>query len=232
MLDLGYSLLTWKEDACSILDFGLVDRMMKTVIGITGGTCSGKTTFAQRLIKKIGSEKALVISQDAYYLDASSVPLDEQKRRNYDHPSAFENQLLLEHLDAFKAGRSIPQFTYDYERHTRVVTGKQLMPKAAILVEGIMVLEAKELRKRFDIKVFIDVAADIRLLRKLSRDVRDRGRTLESAMAQYHETVFPMEMRYRETSKLHADIIVPIGGQNEVALGLVAARVKELLGCL
>ena len=202
---------------------------MPVLIGLAGGTGSGKTSFARSIVRRIGKKKAILLSQDAYYFDPSHLPFEERTKINYDHPDSYETSLLLEHLDALKAGQSVPRFTYDYVEHARVDTGKAIKPTPVILLEGIMVLAEEPLRDRFDMKLFIDTDADVRILRRLARDMRDRGRTLESVTKQYLESVRPMHLQFTEPSKRYADLIIPEGAHNDVALDLVVARIQELL---
>ena len=176
----------------------------------------------------MGPDKVVVLSQDAYYADPSPLPLEERAKINYDHPDAYETELLVEHLDALKAGQAVSRLAYDYVEHVRVVTGDNVEPRPVILVEGIMVLVDARLRDRFDVKLFIDTDADIRILRRLARDVQDRGRTIESVTNQYLESVRPMHLDFTEPSKRYADLIVPRGARNEVALDFVTARLAEL----
>ena len=172
----------------------------------------------------------MVLSHDAYYVDPSPLPFEERAKINYDHPDAYETELLVEHLDALKTGKAVSRLAYDYVAHARVVTGENVEPRPVVLVEGIMVLVDARLRERFDIKLFIDTDADIRILRRLARDVQDRGRTIESVTRQYLESVRPMHVDFTEPSKRYADLIVPKGAQNEVALDFVTARIAELAG--
>jgi uridine kinase len=202
---------------------------MSILIGIAGGTSSGKTSFARAIVERIGEGNVVLLSQDAYYVDPSHLPFEERTTINYDHPDAYETRLLLQHLDELKAGRSVPRFAYDYVEHARVDTGELINPTPVILLEGIMVLADEKLRERFDIKLFVDTDADVRLLRRLSRDIRDRGRTLESVSRQYLESVRPMHLQFTDPSKRHADLIVPKGAHNRIALDLVIARIQELL---
>ena len=203
--------------------------MTPILIALAGGTGSGKTSFAVSIAERIGRDKALLLSQDAYYRDPSHLPLEERAKINYDHPDSYETELLLEHLDALKAGRDVPRLAYDYVEHARVLTGERVEPRPVILLEGIMVLAEEELRARFDIKLFIDTDPDVRILRRLARDMKDRGRTLESVTAQYLESVRPMHLQFTEPSKRYADLIIPEGARNEVALDLVVAHIQELL---
>lgn len=202
---------------------------MSVLIGIAGGTGSGKTSFAHSIVSRIGEDSAVLLSQDAYYVDPSNLPFEERTKINYDHPDSYETSLLLEHLAALKAGRSVPRFAYDYVEHARVETGELVEPAPVILLEGIMVLAEEALRERFDMKLFIDTDADVRILRRLARDLRERGRTLESVTKQYLESVRPMHLQFTEPSKRYADLIIPEGAHNDVALDLVVARIQELL---
>ncbi len=203
--------------------------MTSVLIGIAGGTGSGKTSFARAIAEHVGPENALLISQDAYYHDPSDLPMEERARVNYDHPDAFDTELLLEYLDELKAGRAVPRLTYDYARHVRVHTGEQLEPRKVMILEGILVLVEERLRDRLDVKIYIDTDADVRLLRQLSRDILDRGRTLETVTKQYLELVRPMHLEFTEPSKRYAHLIVPEGAENKVALDLVVARIQEFL---
>ena len=204
--------------------------MTPIVIGIAGGTSSGKTSFAKEIMNRMGPDKVVLLSQDAYYVDPSALPFEERAQVNYDHPDAYETELLVEHLDALKAGKAVPRLAYDYIEHARVVTGHNVEPRPVILLEGIMVLVDVRLRERLDIKLFIDADADIRILRRLARDVQDRGRTIESVTKQYLESVRPMHVDFTEPSKRYADLIIPKGARNEIALDFVAARIAELAG--
>ena len=203
--------------------------MTPVLIGIAGGTSSGKTSFAKAIVDRIASPRIVLLSQDAYYVDPSSLPFEERTRINYDHPDAYETELLLEHLDALKAGEPVPRLSYDYVEHARVVTDERVEPEPVILLEGIMVLVDQRLRERLDMKIYIDTDADVRILRRLPRDIRDRGRTLESVTEQYLASVRPMHLEYTEPSKRYADVIVPGGAQNVCALDTVIARIRELL---
>jgi len=199
------------------------------LIGIAGGTGSGKTSFARSIVRRIGERNAVLLSQDAYYVDPSHLPFEERAKINYDHPDAYETGLLLDHLEALKSGGAVPKLAYDYVEHARIETGDVIDPAPVILLEGIMVLVESALRERFDMKLFIDTDADVRLLRRLGRDVRVRGRTLESVTHQYLESVRPMHLEFTEPSKRYADLIIPEGAHNDVALDLVVARIQELL---
>ena len=202
--------------------------MKPIVIGIAGGTSCGKTSFAKEIADRMGPDKIALLSQDAYYVDPSPLPFEERAKINYDHPDAYETELLLEHLDALRRGQAVAELAYDYVEHARVVTGRQVEPRPIILLEGIMVLVSQALRERFDIKLFIDTDADVRILRRLSRDVEARGRTIESVTKQYLESVRPMHLEFTEPSKRYADLVIPRGARNDVALDLVMARIAEL----
>jgi uridine kinase len=199
------------------------------VIGIAGGTNSGKTSFAKAVANRVGASSAAILSQDAYYHDPSHLPFEERARINYDHPSAYDSDLLLSHIDALKRGESVPRLAYDFVNHARVLLEGLLDPRPILLLEGILILEDPRLRERMDIKIFIDTDADVRILRRLERDIAERGRTLDSVIRQYLETVRPMHLEFTEPSKRYADLIVPTGAANRVALDLVVARVQEYL---
>lgn len=199
------------------------------VVGVAGGTGSGKTCFASALAARAGEDRALLLSLDAYYHDPSHLPFEERVRINYDHPNAYDFALLLSHLEALTRNEPVPKLAYDYVRHARVVSGATLTPRPLVILEGILALCDPALRDRLDLKLYIDTDADVRLLRRLARDVRERGRTLESVTEQYLGTVRPMHLEFTEPSKRYADLIIPEGGENRVALDMVAARVAELL---
>ena len=204
--------------------------MRKSVlIGIAGGTGSGKTSFAAAMIEAVGSENTVLISQDAYYSDHRELSLDERAKINYDHPQAFDNELLLHHVAELKNGRPVPKLSYDYVAHARKETGGLVQPKPIMVLEGILVLDEERLRRLLDIKLYIDTDADVRVLRRLRRDILDRGRDLEMVTQQYLESVRPMHLEFVEPSKRYADLIVPEGAENQVALDLVIARIKAYL---
>jgi uridine kinase len=199
------------------------------LIGVAGGTGSGKTSFATAITARVGAEKVATLSQDAYYHDPSHLPPEERALINYDHPQAYDGALLLSHLDALKRGERVPKLGYDFVSHARVTFEGHVEPKPIVLLEGILILDDERIRDRLDIKIFIDTDADVRLLRRLARDIFERGRTLESVTRQYLDTVRPMHLEFTEPSKRYADIIVPEGAENRIALDLVAARILELL---
>ncbi len=197
------------------------------VIGIAGGTGSGKTTVAQAIVNRLGAPNVSLISQDSYYLDRSDLPFSERASLNYDHPDAFENSLLVSHLRALKTGRAVDVPVYDFSQHLRQASTVHVRPRPVVVVEGILVLADEGLRSMFDIKVFVDTDPDVRVLRRITRDIEERGRTLESVHRQYLETVKPMHDAFVEPSKRYADIIVPEGGLNEIAISLVTSRLAQ-----
>lgn len=196
------------------------------IIAIAGGSGSGKSTVAKALEDALGPSQVGIISQDSYYVNLAHLSPAERSRQNYDHPDAFEDNLLLAHLKQLRRGRSIPVPVYDFSRDLRKNETVPLAPKPVIVVEGILILANPDLRKAFDIKVYIDADADTRLLRRLVRDIQERGRTLESVCSQYLNTVKPMHEAFVVPSKRYADIIIPGGGHNQVALSLIISRIE------
>ena len=203
-----------------------MDKVM--VIGIAGGTGSGKTTITRKLMQRFGNDVS-VIYHDNYYKAHHNMPYEERAKLNYDQPDAFDTDQLIEAVRALKKGRSVICPVYDYSIHDRSEKTITVKPAKVVLVEGILLFENKELCELMDIKVFVDADADVRILRRIVRDVRDRGRSLESVVNQYLSTVKPMHEKYVEPSKRNADIIVPEGGHNKVALELLMERVRAHL---
>ena len=204
---------------------------MKTiVIGIAGGTGSGKTTLANRLFDAFGKSEISMLNHDAYYKRHDDLPFEERCKLNYDHPDSFDTDLMVEHLRQLKAGHPVDMPVYDYTRHTRSDKTVRVNPAPVILVEGILIFASPELCDEMDLKVYVDTDADVRILRRILRDVRDRGRTLDSVVTQYLTTVKPMHEQFVEPSKRNADIIIPEGGYNQVALEMVVERVRAHLG--
>jgi len=199
------------------------------IVGVAGGTGSGKTTLARTMLKELGNNNAVLIPHDSYYKDNKDLPFEERKNLNYDHPDAFETQLLIDQLKRLQLGEKIEMPTYDYSQHTRSSDSITINPCPVILVEGILVLAESKLREFFDIKVYVDTDPDIRVLRRISRDILKRGRTFESVREQYLGTVKPMHDAFIEPSKRYADIIVPEGGYNTVALSLLISRLNSYL---
>lgn len=198
------------------------------VIGIGGGTGSGKTTLTKRLKERLGSA-VTVLSYDNYYKSHPDMPYDERVRLNYDHPSAFDTELLVEHLTALRRGETIAAPVYDFKQHDRSDETMLIAPTGVILVEGILILADERLRSQMDVKIYVDTDADVRILRRVVRDVKQRGRSLESVVTQYLTTVKPMHEQYVEPSRRYADIIVPEGGRNAVALDMLVRRVEHHL---
>jgi len=199
------------------------------VIGICGGTGSGKTTITNRLSRELADSGVLVLQQDHYYKDLSHLPLEERSQHNFDHPNALDTELFIEHVKKLKDRKSIERPVYDFTQHRRVQETARLESQPAILVEGILIFENDALRNLMDIKIFVDTDADLRFIRRLVRDIRDRGRTLESVVEQYQKTVRPMHLEFVEPSKRYADIIIPEGGHNEVGIDLVLQKVRSLI---
>ncbi len=203
-------------------------------IGIAGGTGSGKTTITRRILDEFGGDVS-VLYHDNYYKRHDDIPFAERKKLNYDHPNAFDTPLLVQHLDtpllvqhldALRAGQPVACPTYDYTVHNRAAETITVVPAKVVVVEGILIFAEPELRERLDIKIFVDTDADVRILRRIVRDVRDRGRDLESIVTQYLTTVKPMHEMFVEPSKRYADIIIPEGGHNQVALDFVMERIR------
>jgi uridine kinase len=202
---------------------------MSILVGVAGGTGSGKTSFAEKLLAHLGPSRCVTIAQDAYYKDGSALDPEARAAINYDHPDAFDTSLLIQDLRDLKAGRPVPHLTYDHAAYSRCVLPDPLTPRPVILLEGILILAEEPLRRLMDIKLFIDTDADVRILRRLRRDLKERGRTFESVEKQYLASVRPMHLEFVEPSKRYADLIVPEGAENQVALDLVAARVAAML---
>ncbi len=198
------------------------------IIGIAGGTASGKTTVANKIKTEFGDNVGLV-SHDFYYLPHNDMSFEERTKINYDHPNAFETDRLIRDLLSLKAGTAVDMPVYDFTIHNRVDETIHVEPRKVIIVEGILVFENEELRKLMDIKIFVDTDADERLARRILRDVKERGRSLDSVLTQYTTTVKPMHDQFVEPSKRYADIIVPRGGENSVALKMIIERIKSIL---
>lgn len=199
------------------------------VVGVAGGTGSGKTTVARKLVERFQEEPVRLIPQDAYYKDLAGMSLEERSQVNFDHPLAFDNDLLVEHLDELLAGRSISQPIYNYITHSRGDEAIEVEPAPILIVEGIMVLEDAALRKRMHLKVYVDTDADERFIRRMRRDLIERGRSIDSIVEQYLSSVRPMHLQFVEPTKRYADVIVPQGGANHVAIDLLSAKIKAIL---
>lgn len=200
------------------------------VLGIAGGSGSGKTTISRAILDALPPGAGILLEQDHYYRAQSHLPLVERELVNYDHPDAIEMDLLLSHLDALRAGQPIVRPIYDFAIHDRSPQGLPLAPAPVVVVEGILVLADERLRQRFDAKVFVDTDADIRLMRRIRRDLEHRGRTFAQVRKQYYETVRPMHLAFVEPSKRFADVILPEGGQNRVALELLLGSIRGRIG--
>jgi len=203
--------------------------MRALVIGICGGTGSGKTTITERIICALSEESVVVLQQDHYYKDLPQMPLDERAKQNFDHPDSIDTPLLVEHMGALREGRAIERPVYDFTVHRRSEKTTRLEPRPAVILEGILIFENKALRELMDIKIFVDTDADLRFIRRLRRDITERGRTVESVMEQYVSTVRPMHMEFIEPSKRCADVIIPEGGYNEVGIDLVIQKIRSLV---
>jgi len=198
-------------------------------VGISGGTGSGKTTITNRLISALSEQCVVLVQQDHYYKDLSHLPFEERTKVNFDHPDSIETPLMIKQLTALREGRAVERPVYNFTEHRRVAKTVRVEPRPAILLEGILIFENADVRKLLDIKIFVDTDADIRFIRRLRRDVRERGRTVESVVEQYLSTVRPMHNEFIEPSKRYADIIIPEGGHNEVGIDLVIQKIKSLL---
>ncbi|CAM5794129.1 MULTISPECIES: uridine kinase [Brevibacillus] len=199
------------------------------VIGVAGGSGSGKTTVARELYRQFQNDSVTMIEQDSYYKDQSHLSLEERVLTNYDHPFAFDNDLLLAQLQELIEGRAIEKPIYDFKVHNRKQETVRVEPKDVIILEGMLILEDPRIRELMDIKVFVDTDADVRIVRRIVRDIEERGRSLESVVSQYLEVVRPMHLQFIEPTKRYADVIVPEGGYNRVALDLLSTKIRDIL---
>jgi len=206
------------------------DSTPRIVIGVAGGTGSGKTTVSSEIVRRVGADRLAYLQHDSYYRNWSDLPPTARDHRNFDHPDALETDLLIEHLKQLRRGCAIDVPIYDFRTHSRRPETQRLKPKPVILLEGILILSEKALRDLIDIKIFVDTDADLRFIRRLKRDLDERGRTIESVIDQYLDTVRPMHLEFVEPSKRYADLIIPEGGFNTVALDVVVARIDAMLG--
>ncbi|WP_044642060.1 uridine kinase [Risungbinella massiliensis] len=198
------------------------------VIGVAGGTGSGKTTVARKLVESF-SESVLLIEQDSYYKNQDHLPMEERLKTNYDHPFAFDNELLVEQVLQLLDRQTVEKPQYDYAQHTRASDTQTVEPKDIIVLEGILILEDERIRNLLDLKVFVDTDADVRILRRIERDIAERGRSLDSVIEQYLTVVRPMHLQFIEPTKRYADVIIPEGGHNQVAINLLLNQIKTYL---
>ena len=202
---------------------------MPIVFGVAGGTASGKTTVARQILDRVGARHIAYLPHDAYYRDLSHLPPEQRAQQNVDHPDALESDLLARHIRELRQGRPVPLPVYDFATYTRRPETVTVEPASVILVDGILIFAEPELRGLMDIKIFVDVEADIRLIRRIERDTRERGRTLSTTIFQYLDTVRPMDLEFVQPSRRYADVILPGGGQNRVAIEMVVARLHAIL---
>jgi len=201
----------------------------RILIGIAGGSGSGKTLVARTIIRELGSDRVVVIDQDSYYKNLDDIPLRDRDARNFDHPDAFDNELLKRHVRDLLEGRTIEQPIYDYAQHQRLAETRTIGDHVVIVLEGILIYVDPELRSMMDIKLFVDADHDVRFIRRLKRDIVERGRSVDSIIRQYEESVRPMHLQFVEPTKRYADLIVPEGGHNRVAIDLLKTKIRELL---
>jgi len=207
----------------------MIKNKTSLVIGIAGGTGSGKTTIADYILETVGPEKIAFLPHDAYYRDQTDLTNEERSLVNFDHPASLETELLIEHITNLRNQQTIHLPDYDFKTHSRTNKTIPINPQPIILIEGILILAEPELRKLFDLKIYVDTDADIRFIRRLKRDIEERGRTTESVIIQYLKTVRPMHLEFVEPSKRYASVIIPEGGYNTVALDLIVARIESML---
>lgn len=203
--------------------------MRPVILGVAGGSGSGKTTVVREIVSALGADQVAVIHHDSYYRDASHLPLEERTSINYDHPDALETGLLVRHLEQLRGGGPVEVPVYDFTSHVRRAEKQHVAPSKVVIVDGLMILWDAALRELMDIKVFVDTDADLRFIRRLLRDIRERGRTAESVIRQYTENVRPMHLEFVEPSKRYADVIIPEGGQNRVAVDMLITKVRSVV---
>jgi len=201
----------------------------RILIGIAGGSGSGKTLVARTIVRELGSKRVVVIDQDSYYKDLEHIPFRDREARNFDHPDAFDHELLRTHLGTLLEGHAIEQPVYDYNEHRRTTETRLISDHLVVVLEGILIFHDPELRALMDIKLFVDADSDVRLIRRLRRDLIERGRSVDSILRQYEDSVRPMHLQFVEPSKRFADVIIPGGGHNKVAIDLVKTKIRELL---
>ena len=199
------------------------------VIGVAGGTGSGKTTVANVILQRVGADRIAYVPHDAYYRSFSDLPKAQGDHINWDHPDSLETDLMIAHVKVLKAGQAVELPVYDFTTHVRTARTLRVEPQPILLVEGILIFADRQLRELFEVKIFVDTDADLRLIRRLQRDIAERGRTPASVIRQYLETVRPMHLDFVEPSKRYADVIIPEGGYNEVAMDMIVARIAEMI---
>jgi len=207
----------------------MTNRKLPLIIGIAGGSGSGKTTVAQEILNRVGPDRIAYLPHDAYYKDLSGLPPAQKAEVNFDHPNSLETELLAKHIIELRNGNPVELPVYDFSNHTRTEKTISITPHGVIVVEGILIFAEPELRPLFDLKLFVDTDSDLRFIRRLQRDITERGRTPESVIKQYMKTVRPMHLEFVEPSKRYADVIIPEGGYNPAALDMVAARIEAML---
>jgi len=207
----------------------MVDLSKPIIIGICGGTGSGKSTVARAIFESLPESNISILEQDAYYKDQTHLVMEDRVKTNYDHPLAFDTELLINHIKTLAEGNAINKPIYDFSQHTRSTENVRVESRDIIIIEGIMIFEDKRLRDIMDIKIFVDTDADIRIIRRITRDIRERGRTLESVIGQYLSTVKPAHEQFIEPTKKFADLIIPEGGYNKVAIDIMVAKVKSII---
>ena len=199
------------------------------VIGVAGGSGSGKTTVSRAILDRVGSERIAFLQHDAYYYDLSHLTFEKRRKVNFDHPDAFDNDLFLTHVDRLVQGQTVESPKYDFAHYVRLPQVIEIEPRPVVLLEGILIFTDAALRKRMDIKLFVDAESDMRFIRRLRRDIRDRKRSVDSVIEQYQKTVRPMHLEFVEPSKRYADIIIPRGGLNAIAIDMVVARIEWMM---
>ncbi len=200
------------------------------IIGVAGGSGSGKTTVVSRIVGHLGPDHVTIVEHDSYYRDRSNVPPEDRVHINYDHPDALETDLLISHLQELRAGRPVEVPVYDFAAHARTSRTVTAHPRAVVIVEGILILAEQALREMMDIRVFVDTDSDVRFIRRLTRDLSERGRSVDAVIQQYLETVQPMHLEFVEPSKRHAHIIIPTGGENSVAVDMLITKIRSVVG--
>jgi uridine kinase len=202
---------------------------LPVTIGVAGGTGSGKTTIAEEILKRVGANRIAYIQHDSYYFDLGHLPLDPRGLPNFDHPDSLETELLIKHLQQLQLGQAAAVPVYDFTTYRRTPQTRHVEPQPVILIEGLLIFAEKMLRDRLNVKIFVDTDSDLRFIRRLKRDIAERGRSMESVIDQYLNTVRPMHLEFVEPSKRYADVIIPEGGFNTVALDMVVARIEGML---